>query len=321
MTSANRAAIPSRGRSHRQGIYISHITDGAGLQFFHIIDALLSNIDFQYARSFRYFGSRMSSPFDDIEHIWVDPGSSPFLPRPAEYYSADHPLSAIPAKVEPMLLGVLADETYSYQNARAAMADVEFSANDRPIRLMRPFTVSFYRLVTRYPASTFRHYLASYAAIEDAEAMEDYSLVSRLRGVHELGLPFSAMCDDVLPPLRHTWIWENARCGADAPPQRLAALAAAQDITNIAMLEAVSDTTFFRSHGVNYPWELRVPTPTQPTPPAQPVACFAMDSQVLPSPEEAPVEELSPLSDSGVALAGLLFGDDSWNRNGPRRPR
>ena len=34
------------------------------------------------------------------------------------------------------------------------------------------------------------------------------------------------------------------------------------------------------------------------------LACFAMDSQVLPSPEEAPVEELSPLSDSGVALAG-----------------
>ena len=210
-----------------------------------------------------------------------------------------------------MLLGVLADETYSYQTARAAMAEVEFSANDRPLRLMRPFTVSFYRLVTRYPASTFRHYLASYAAIEDAEAMEVSSLVSRLRGVHELGLPFSIMCDDVLPSLRDTWIWEHARCGADAPPQRLAALAAAQDITNIAMLEADSDTAFFRSHGVNYPWDLRVPGPPRPTAPAQPVACFAMNSQVLPSPEEAPIEELSPLSDSGVALAGLLFGDDS----------
>ena len=74
---------------------------------------------------------------------------------------------------------------------------------------VRSFTVSFYRLVTGYPASTFSHYLASNAAIEDAEAMEDYTLVSRLKGVHDLALPFSIMCDEILPRLRHEWIWKG----------------------------------------------------------------------------------------------------------------
>ena len=66
------------------------------------------------------------------------------------------------------MLGILADESCSYANSHAAMADVEISGNDRILRFLRPFKVSFRRLLAKYANTAFRHYLASNAALEDA---------------------------------------------------------------------------------------------------------------------------------------------------------
>ena len=163
--------------------------------------------------------------------------------------------------------------------------------------------------------------MASTAAMEDAQSMGHSALYTRLQAVASLRLSYSAMVDEFLPKLRQQWLVENARQGQDSPPPRIAAQLATQDISNLVLEMNASDTEFFRSLGISFPSELRLPAsssslPSTATPP--PVACCSLEVLEELEPlftDDDMFEDLSSLSGPTLALAQDLFGSGSDNED------